>query len=159
MNPGRYIVTEGGPIQRSSSKSAYMGDDPIFSIGGDLAFNWGYANNGVRITLTGGNLSQPNANDDDTHGLGNHFACDPTTGLSDPGYEEVWGHEISNAQYSPYDNPTRVQGTDHGTGYKYVSGPVYGNYAIYVSEDANNFPNPGEKLDLEIDVVPFYKYI
>ena len=54
MSPGREIATEGGPIQESVSDTArHMSDDPVFSVSGDLAFNWGYGNNGVRIVLTG----------------------------------------------------------------------------------------------------------
>ena len=156
MNPGREVVTEGGPIQESVSNHAQnMGDDPVFSVGGDLAFNWAYSNNGARIVLTGGRLSAANANDDNTQGIGNHFACYPLTGVTISGYKTVWGHEIANIQDSP--NPTLVQGTDHGTG-SYTSGPVYGNYAIYVSEDATSFPGPGHKLDIEVEVVPKYKF-
>ena len=80
------MVTEGGPIQHSVSKTAQnLGDDPVFSVGGDLAFNWAYSNNGARIVLTGGRLSPADANDDNTHGLGNHFACNPLTGTPIPG--------------------------------------------------------------------------
>ena len=43
-----------------------------------------------------------------------------------------------------------LQGTDHGTGPSLKSGPVYGNYAIYVSRDADSFPSPGSQLDLEV---------
>ena len=59
-----------------------MGDDPVFSVGGDLAFNWAYGNNGARIVLTGGRLSGADVNDDNTHGLGNHFHCNPLTGVA-----------------------------------------------------------------------------
>jgi hypothetical protein len=158
MNPGRQIVTEGGPIQESVSQNAQnMADDPIFSVDGDLAFNWGYSGNGARIALTGGHLSGVDENDDNTHGLGNHFACNPHTGkpLSTE-YAKLWPHEISVIQNSWA--PTKVQGTDHGTGTKYISGPVYGNYALYVSEDATSFPEPGYKLDIEVEVVPKYKF-
>ena len=156
MNPGREIVTEGGPIQESISKTAQnMGDDPVFSVGGDLAFNWAYGNNGARIVLTGGHLSGAGDSDDNTHGLGNHFSCNPLTGES---YSGNWAHEISNIQDSPYPKPNLVQGTDHGVGYTYRSGPVYGNYAIYVSEDASSFLGPGQRLDLEVEVVPRYKF-
>ena len=44
-------MTEGGPIQESVGVNAQnLGDDPVFSVGGDLAFNWGYFDNGHRIT-------------------------------------------------------------------------------------------------------------
>ena len=158
MNPGRQIVTEGGPIQESVSKNAQnMADDPIFSVGGDLAFNWGYNGNGARIALTGGHLSPVDVNDDSTHGLGNHFACNPLTGKAlSPDYAKLWPHEISVIQSRV--SPTQVQGTDHGTGPTYISGPVYGNYAIYVSESATSFPEPGHQLDIEVEVVPKYKF-
>lgn len=150
-------MTEGGPIQQSISNSAQnLEDDPVFSVGGDLAFNWAYGNNGARIVLTGGRLSPANDNDDNTHGLGNHFSCNPLTGIPIPGYETVWNHEISNIQNRG--SPTLVQGTDHGTGSKYISGPVYGNYAIYVSEDASSFPAPGHMLDIEVEVLPKYNF-
>jgi hypothetical protein len=35
---------------------------------------------------------------------------------------------------------------------------VYGNYAIYVSEDATTFPGPGQKLKLEIEVEESLKF-
>ena len=58
MNPGRIVVTEGGPIQETVSDGATnLEDDPIFSVGGDLAFNWVYGDNGVRVVLTGRYLS------------------------------------------------------------------------------------------------------
>ena len=71
-------------------------------------------------------------------------------------HPNVWDHEIANIQNRV--SPTLVQGTDHGTGHKYISGPVYGNYAIYVSKDASSFPGPGHVLDIEVDVVPKYKF-
>ena len=83
------MVTEGGPLQESISKLAQnMEDDPVFSVGGDLAFNWLYLNNGVRIVLTGGYLSPKDSNDENTHGLGNHISFGVDTGA----------REISNIQ-------------------------------------------------------------
>ena len=79
-------------------KMANNNDDPIFSLPGDLAINWWYADNGVRIALTGGYLSPANVNDDNTHGLGMHFAMDGKTARS---YDENWKHEISNIQDCP----------------------------------------------------------
>ena len=38
------------------------------------------------------------------------------------------------------------------------SGPVYGNYAIYVSEDATSFPSPGQMLQLELEVEPALRF-
>jgi len=153
MNPGRDVVTEGGPIQESVSVNARnMDNDPVFSVGGDLAFNWANADNGHRIVLTGGHLSAVNVNDDGTHGLGNHFAVNPLTGKA---HSTVWNHEISVIQGT---RSYKVQGTDHGTSKYYKSVPAYGNYAIYVSEDATSFPEPGNKLDIEVEVVNKYKF-
>ena len=150
-------MTEGGPIQESVGVNAQnLGDDPVFSVGGDLAFNWGYTDNGHRIVLTGGYLSPVGVNDDNTHGLGNHFLCNPLTGTA---ANNVWGHEISNIQDCPLATckTETLQGTDHGAG-NFISGPVYGNYAIYVSTTATSFPGPGYRLDLEVEVVPKYKF-
>ena len=152
MDPGRMVVSEGGPVQEDVAEdAANLGDDPIFSVGGDLAFNWGYDQNGARLVLTGGHLSD--IDDDNTHGLGNSFAVNPLTGKDS--YVE-WAHEISNIQDCPYPSCTHVhgvklQGTDHGTGSTLKSGPVYGNYAIFVSQDAERFPGPGSKLGLVME--------
>jgi len=151
MNPGRQIVSEGGPIQESIAVNATnMEDDPVFSVGGDLAFNWAFGDNGVRIVLTGGHLSGANENDDNTHGLGNNFYCNPITNTR---YGNTRNHDASMIQDCNWlercrDSQVKVQGTDHGD--KYRDGPVYGNYAIYVSRDAATFPLPGSKLDLQI---------
>ena len=75
MDPGRLIVTEGGPIQESIAEDALnLGDDPIFSVGGDLAFNWVYHDNGHRVLLTGGNLPTATDTAQNTYGLANDFA-------------------------------------------------------------------------------------
>ena len=152
MNPGRQIATQGGPIQESIGDDAEnLGDDPIFSVGGDLALNWAYSNNGCRIALTGGHLSDADVNDDNTHGLGNDFEIDP---LTNKARSKTWPHDISNIQDCPL--PTckdvKLQGTDHGPGPHLKSGPVYGSYAIYVSLDAERFPAPGSKLSPEIEM-------
>ena len=131
-----------------------MGDDPVFSVSGDLAFNWVYTDNGHRIVLTGGYLSPSGVNDDNTHGLGNDFHCYPLTGVSK---SDQWYHEISNIQDCPNTSwsscRVQLQGSDSGTQKEYLkSGPVYGNYAIYVSEHATSFPGPGQKLKLEMEV-------
>ena len=125
-------------------------DDPVFSVPGDLAINWWYGNNGARIALTGGHLSAADVDDDNTHGLGCHFAINGTTGTN--GYA-VWAHEISNIQDCPISScpssKIKIQGTDHGSGLK--SGPVYGSYAIYVSKEAQRFPTNCKMLRLKMD--------
>ena len=124
-------------------------DDPIFSVSRDIAINWRYVDNGNRIVLTGGHLSKENVDDDNTHGLGNHYNIDPKTELK---ALSCCGHEISNIQNCPLfscnTSKIKVQGSDHGTAY--TSGSVYGSYAIYVSHDAKRFPIYCKKLMLQI---------
>lgn len=124
-------------------------DDPIFSVSRDIAINWRYAVNGNRIVLTGGHLSKENVDDDNTHGLGNHYNIDPKTELK---ALSCCVHEISNIQNCPLfscnTSKIKVQGSDHGTAY--TSGSVYGSYAIYVSHDAKRFPIYRKKLMLQI---------
>jgi len=153
MDPGREVVTEGGPLQVSVSKMAQnLHDDPIFSVGGDLAFNWAYTNNDHRIVMTGGYLSPVGVNDDGTRGIGNHFYCHPHIGRSIG--NSISYHEISII--APLSDGY-IQGSDHGYGAE-KDGPVYGNYAIYVSEDATSFPEPGYVLGLEINVEATLKF-
>merc|ERR1712224_1100448 len=111
MDPGRVIATSGGPIQVFLARNARnLKDDPIFSVDGDLALNWGYMydsqpdnGNGCRIALTGGHLSRADVNDDNTHGLGNNFAINPKT--CETGKSSTfWKHEISNIQDCPIPN-------------------------------------------------------
>ena len=67
-------MTEGGSIQNFTIPNIEnFDDDPIFSVPGDIAINWRYDNNGVRVALTRGHLSDENIDDDNTHGLGNHL--------------------------------------------------------------------------------------
>jgi hypothetical protein len=150
-------VTEGGPIQEYIAPGAQnLADDPVFSVGGDLAFNWGYSRNGARLVLTGGHLSGADVDDDNTHGFGNNFWVRPKM-VEDPEASPAWAHEISNIQDCPYPSCTqsvgvRIQGTDHGSGPTLKSGPVYGNYGIYVSNDLPSFPTDGSKIGINMVV-------
>lgn len=144
MNPGRQIVTQGGPIQDTFSNGAKnLEDDPIFSVNGDLAFNWAYDNNGCRIALTGGHLSPPNVNDDNTHGLGQDFYGDPLTNTA-------WSYPGNAVDASVIQDCSLVKGCKNLRFQGKNGGEVYGSYAIYVSMYADSFPEPGTKLDLEI---------
>jgi len=151
-DPGRNVVTEGGPIQEYIAPGAHnLADDPVFSVGGDLAFNWGYSRNGARLVLTGGHLSGADVDDDNTHGFGNNFWVRPKM-VEDPEASPAVAHEIANIQDCPYPRCTsvRVQGTDHGSGETLKSGPVYGNYGIYVSNDFLSFPTNGSKIGINM---------
>lgn len=61
--------------------------------------NWWYGDNGVRIALDGGHLSEEAVNDDNTHGLGNHLAADGKNGVE---MEKQYKIEISNIQDCPF---------------------------------------------------------
>ena len=148
---GREIATKGGAKQVFMVENmANNNDDPIFSLPGDLAINWWYSDNGARIALTGGHLSLPNVNDDNTRGLGNHFYMNGKTATS---YRENWKHEISNIHNCSIpacpNSKVKVQGTDHGKAFE--NGIAYGNYAIYVSRDARRFPSYRKLLMHEMD--------
>lgn len=119
---------------------ANINDDPIFSVSGDIAMNWWFYDNGVRIALTGGHLSDENDNDQNTHGLGIHARLkNAKKAEADDRTSTI---EISNIQDCPFPEcpavKQKVQGKNHGTRFK--SGPVYGNYAIYVSNSTAKFP-------------------
>ena len=143
MDPGRQIVTEGGPIQESIAENAEnIDDDPIFAVDGDLAFNWIYFNNGNRITLTGGHLSEADSNDDNTRGIGNTYSGNVKEGIRTNEYY------ISDVTRAAGTDKYTVQGTDHGS--KLTGGPAYGNYAIFVSTRKVWFPRPGTTLKMSI---------
>jgi len=135
----REIVTEGGHIHYKAlddfrKLSSTGNKDPIFGIGGDLAFNWWYSNNGARICLDEGHLSGINQNDDDTHGIGNEFGADTENGRG----SEKWWHDVANVQSNCHGGSCEVQGTDHGSSLK--DGEMLGQYAIFISEKMSKFP-------------------
>ena len=147
----RTIATQGGDIYWEILGSNKAGD-PIFSVDGDLAFNWIYYDNGCRIALSGGYLAAEHVNDHNTHGIGvnNHirdFAnCVPD---SDQCRAEVT--LIQDCPLLPYmSNGTYVacgkteslgnDSTGGTTMCDYTKDMKYGDYAIYVSEKYDFFP-------------------
>jgi len=124
--------------------------DPIFGADdGALTFNWWYGDNGVRIgnskTHHTGLLPEENYGSSDSYmGLGGEFYGDTRNGASSTGYwydvgtmsEHCWGSDCS------------IQGTDHGTGIN--DGTMYGQYAIYVSDVAEDFPCEGQDLEISM---------
>ena len=121
--------------------SAKIDDDPIFSVPGDIAMNWRYHNNGVRIALTGGHLSDEDSDDDKTYGLGTYLSIDWINKIEMYPYKI----EISNIQNCSTFCPATVitiQGKDHS--YALNSGPVYGSYAIYLANNTMIFPTDQE---------------
>ena len=147
---GRYVATKGGPKQVFIIKNMpNSNNDPIFSTPGDIAINWKYQNNGHRLVLTGGHLSDIHSNDENTHGLGNHVCIGRTNITS----RDACRIEVSNIQNCAFHEcPSKnviVQGTDHGS--DYFDGPVYGSYAIYVSKGASIFPICNKLLETEMN--------
>ena len=143
-------MTEGGSIQNFTIPNIEnFDDDPIFSVPGDIAINWRYDNNGVRVALTGGHLSDENIDDDNTHGLGNHLCLKRNERAEED--NPNCKIEISNIQNCSFPlcgpKSQKAQGKNHGNILK--SGPVYGNYAIYVSNSTAEFP-ADQKLHLEM---------
>ena len=159
MNPGSIIATTGGHIQKQISPSANdMSDDPIFSLDGDLALNWEYGNNGCRIALSDGHLSKPDANDDNTHGIGTGYMLE-NSGLECFNFVDTCYAEITAIQDCPSSScheGTKAVGNDsfaaHSTcAYEPVSG--YGSYAVYVSSSSKLFPDLEKITRLEINMI------
>mmetsp|Transcript_10448 Transcript_10448/g.25459 ORF Transcript_10448/g.25459 Transcript_10448/m.25459 type:complete len:219 (+) Transcript_10448:374-1030(+) len=123
----RSNVTAGGHIYSEVEADLNgLAVDPIFGVGGDLMFNWKYYNNGARIVMSEAYLSCETCNDDDTHGFGNDFA------LSGDGSGSGYAHDASILQADCHGGTCTQQGSDVGTSLD--AGPLYGQYAIYVSE-------------------------
>jgi len=118
-------------------------EDPIFSVNGGLVFNWWWAGNRVRIgnsaAYSGDGLPEIGQNGalDNYQGIGNDFA-------NFKGYS----HDVGLNQPDCSGTNCRVQGTDHGTLLK--NGPLYGQYAIYISNTATTFPC--ENVHLEVSM-------
>lgn len=125
--------------------------DPIFSVDGGLVFNWWYGySNGVRIgnseTYHKEGLPAEDAHHyvDDYHGLGNDFAGSFKVGHGSTGY---W-HDVSVRQNLCSGHGCTVQGSDHGSSLK--SGTLYGQYAIYISDEAKTFPCKDFSLQISV---------
>jgi len=139
----KYIYSDISPSMTAKNK------DPIFAVDdGALTFNWWYSNNGVRIgnskTYYTAGLPASNINDDSYHGLGNEFGATTQHGSS----SSLWWHDVSVYQGKCHGNDCAVQGTDHGTSFK--DGTMYGQYAIYTSDEAKAFRCLGENLEISM---------
>jgi len=133
----RLVATNNSTYTYLSPNMANKDMDPIFAVDGALVFNWWHVNDGVRIANSNAHcrdeLPASNVNTNAFFGLGNDVgAPNAKAGAGGPNHwSDVGGNDCSAShQY-------RAQGTDHGT---HVSdGEVYGQYAVYVSEDAKTF--------------------
>ena len=147
----RTTVTTGGHIQAKLLPTAPMpADDPIFSVNGNLIFNYEFANNGVRIVLSESYLSKLDADDDNTYGLGNDLFKTPYTDSNCRTEDNGCIYEVGPIQDCPY-NPIalsqscgskKVLGSD-ATGNilwcRFSKAEDYGSYAIYVLNASANF--------------------
>jgi len=139
----KYIYSYISPTMKAKDK------DPIFDVDdGALTFNWWYSNNGARIanskTYYTSGLPAANRNDDSYHGLGGEFGANTQHGAS----STTWWYDVGVSQGQCSGNSCAIQGTDHGTNFKH--GTMYGQYAIYTSDEAETFPCQGEDLEISI---------
>jgi len=121
-----------------SPNMASKDKDPIFAVDGALVFNWWSQNDGVRMANSNArcrdDLPASNTNPNDFFGLGNELgSSNPKAGA---GSTKWWSDAGVNDCSLSYTH--RAQGTDRGTGYN-KDGEVYGQYAVYVSDDARTF--------------------
>jgi len=120
--------------------------DPIFAVDGGLVFNWWYANNGVRIGNSGayvkGGLPGINVNDDGFRGIGNEYGGKTKEGLGSSSWWFDVGLYIK--KFVRKMNKHSAQGKDHGT--SMFDGKLYGQYAVYTSDDEDKFLCKGVRL-------------
>jgi len=139
----KYIYSYISPTMEAKSK------DPIFGVDdGALTFNWWYGNNGARIanskTYYAGGLPAASLNDDSYHGLGGEFGANTQRGE----WNAQWWYDVGVSQGKCWASGCAIQGTDHGSNFK--DGTMYGQYAIYTSDEAETFPCQGEDLEISI---------
>jgi len=132
-----------------STSMAAKDKDPIFGVDdGALTFNWWYGNNGARIanskTYYNGVLPAASLNDDSYHGLGGEFGADTQNGASSTAF---W-YDVAVYQGKCMGKSCFIQGSDHGT--QFADGTMYGQYAIYVSDESEAFPCKGEDLEISM---------
>jgi len=77
-------------------------------------------------------------NDDSYRGLGNEYHGNTKAGSG----SSVWWFDVGI--YINDHNKKTAQGTDHGT--SMVDGALFGQYAVYTSDEADSFPCKGADL-------------
>ena len=113
-----------------------------------------------------GHLSDFNSDDDNTYGLGVHLWLMRYERTEEADLKQKI--EITNIQDCPPPacavKKQKVQETNHGPIYN--SGPLYGNYAIYVSNSTANFPTDqnlalvvkSNNINFTVAYYPFYDF-
>jgi len=153
----RKIATYDHPIYNYMSPTMVAKElDPIFSSKGGLVFNWWYNDNAVRIGNSNNycgdsGLPGEGLNSDDFWGLGNDGYLTKDRVSTGCCWFDVGVQNCEN-----YRNE-RIQGSDHGSSGK--DGTVYGQYAIYVSDQAKEFPCENFDLQISFDerVMQFFR--
>jgi len=135
----RLVATSGNSTSTYISPNMANKDkDPIFAVDGALVFNWWNYDDGVRMAISNapcdGKLPASNVNTNSFFGLGNEIgAANSKAGVGSAKWWNDVGVKDCSLGYA-----VRAQGTDHGPGYK--DGEVYGQYAVYVSDETKTFP-------------------
>jgi len=128
----RLVATYNSTTTYISPNMANKDKDPIFAVDGALVFNWWQEHDAVRIANSNAHCKDdlPGPKDDTNAflGLGTNLNL---------GMGNYWGIDVGVYDCSIHFK-YRAQGADHGNGYS--DGQVYGQYAVYVSEDAKTFP-------------------
>jgi len=147
MNIGktsRLVATYNSTFTYISSNMANQESDPIFGVDGALVFNWWHSNDGARIansnTHCDDDLPSSSVNTNKFFGLGNDIGS-PSS--KDGQASSQWWSDVGTYECSVTASK-RAQGTDHGT--NHVKRETFGQYAVYVSDDAKAFQCEGRTL-------------
>ena len=147
----RNTVTVGGYVYEELPTAAKnQSDDPIFSKGGNLIFNYEYTDNGVRIVMSESHLSAVDGNDDNTHGIGMDWYKNSRDEEGCTSVSPICLVEVAAIQDCPLILPEgilcaakKILGTDStgDNGYcRFEKVKDYGSYAIYVGNNSDLFP-------------------
>jgi len=151
MNIGktsRLVATYNSTYTYISYNMANQESDPIFGVDGALVFNWWHTNDGVRIASSNAHcaddLPSSSENSNKFFGLGNEIdSPDASSGKG----STVWWSDAGTYECGiGYTN--RAQGSDTGT--KHADREAFGQYAVFVSDDAKIFPCEGRTLLTEM---------
>jgi len=133
----RLVATSNSTYTYISPNMANKDTDPIFAVDGALVFNWWHGNDGTRISISNAHcrdeLPATNLNTNIFFGLGNDISS--SNAQSGAGSTSWWSDAGVYGCSANYKD--RAQGTDHGT--HHSDGEVFGQYAVFVSEDVKTF--------------------
>jgi len=140
----RLVATYNSTFTYISHNMANQESDPIFGVDGTLVINWWSSNDGVRIASSNAHcdedLPSTSENTNKFFGLGNeHGSRSPGTGQG----SSSWWSDVGTYECS-IGLAKRAQGSDSGT--NYVDREAFGQYAVFVSDDAKTFPCEGRTL-------------